>query len=214
MLVKDVMQSRLVTVTPQTVLAEAMCLVGQRGIRHLPVVDGNSLVGIVSDRDLKRAMASPATSLARAELNYLLAKLTVAEIMTRAVITIGPSFAVEDAARLMVTEKISALPVTDAGRLVGIVTETDVLDLFVRALGAGEPSSRLDVILPDKASGLGEIVKAVEGAGAPISSIVTLRSRSDVREAIVRIATINPGPAITALAAAGYSVRDGYRNPA
>jgi acetoin utilization protein AcuB len=214
MLVKDVMRSKVVTVTPRTALAEAMRLVGQRGVRHLPVVAGNDLVGIVSDRDLKRAMASPATGRARAELNFLLERLTVEEIMTRAVITIGPGFAAEDAARVMVTEKISALPVTDAGRLVGIVTETDVLDLFIRALGASEPSSRLDVMLTGQPPGLGQVVEAVEGTGAPISSIVTLRNREGLQEAIVRIATIHPGRAVTALAAAGYSVRDGYRNPA
>jgi acetoin utilization protein AcuB len=213
MLVKDIMQSNLVTVTPLASLSEAMRLVGQRGIRHLPVVDGTRLVGILSDRDLKRAMASPATSLARAELNYLLDKLTVAEIMTRAVTTIGPGFAVEDAARIMVTQKISALPVTDGNRLVGLITETDVLDLFVRALGADEASSRLEVLLPDSPAALGALVKAVETVGTPICSIVTLRGRSDVREAIMRIATINPAPAIAALAAAGYSVREGSRTP-
>jgi acetoin utilization protein AcuB len=214
MLVKDIMRTELVTVTPLASLSEAMRLVGQRGIRHLLVVDGTRLVGIVSDRDLKQAMASPATSLARAELNYLLDKLTVAEIMTRAVITIGSGFAVEDAARIMVTQKISALPVIDGNRLLGIVTETDVLELFVRALGASEASSRLEVLLPHKPAALGELVRAVETAGPPICSIVTLRGRSDVREAIVRIATINPAPAITALRAAGYSVREGVRPPA
>ncbi len=135
-------------------------------------------------------------------------------VKARTVITIGSGFAVEDAARMMVTRKISALPVVDNGRLVGIVTETDVLDLFVRALGASEASSRLEVLLPDTPAALGGLVKAVETAGTPICSIVTLRGRSDVREAIVRIATINPAPAITALAAAGYSVREGSRKPA
>lgn len=206
MLVKDVMQSKLVTVTPEASLAEAMRLLARRGIRHLPVVDKKSLVGIVSDRDLKRTMASPATSLTRAEL-------TIAEIMTREVITIGSGFAVEDAARIMVTQKISALPVVDNGRLVGMVTETDALDLFVRALGAGEASSRLEVLLPDKPAALGELVRAVEGI-ARICSIVTLRNRENFREAIVRIATIDPTAAIAALAAAGYSVRDGWRTPA
>ncbi|HET9490291.1 MAG TPA: CBS and ACT domain-containing protein [Methylomirabilota bacterium] len=213
MLIRDVMQPRLVTVTPQATLAEAMRLVGERGIRHLPVVAGDELVGIVSDRDLKRAMASPATSLVRNELAYLLARVTVDEIMTRAVITISPSFAVEDAARLMVTEKISALPVTESGRLIGIVTETDILELFVRALGASEPSSRVDVMLADERSGLGGIVDAVEKAGAAISSIVTLRDPSGRREAILRVATIDPGRVVGALTAAGHSVRDGYRRP-
>ncbi|MBI4637730.1 MAG: CBS domain-containing protein [Candidatus Rokubacteria bacterium] len=211
MLIQDIMQTNLVTVTPRTTLPEAVRLARERGIRHLPVVDGERLVGIVSDRDLKRAMASPATSLSAQELTYLLDRLSLAEIMTRAVITIAPMFPVEDAARIMVKEKISALPVTEAGRLVGIVTETDVLELFVRAMGAGEPSSRLGVAVGEDRSALAEIVQAVEGAGAPISSIMTLRDARGVREVIVRVATMNPAPAIEALAARGYALRTPVR---
>lgn len=211
MLVADVMNAKLTTVAPQTTLPEAVRLVSERGIRHLPVVDGGALVGIVSDRDLKRAMASSATSLSAHELSYLLDKLKVGEIMTRAVITIAPGFPVEEAARIMIKEKISALPVTEGGRLVGIITETDVLDLFVRAMGAGEPSSRLDVVLGDRASALVEVVEAVEAAGAAVASVMTLVNRRGLREAIVRVRTIHPGAAIDALRARGYEVRDADR---
>ena len=211
MLVQDVMQANVITITPKTTLPHAMRLVQQRGIRHLPVLENGELVGIVSYRDLKRAMASPATSLDVHELNYLLDRLAVAEIMTRAVITIAPMFPVEEAARLMVKEKISALPVTEGGGLVGIVTETDVLELLVKAMGAGEPSSRMDVVLGDRPSALAEAVKVVEGAGATISSIVTLASRAGLREAVIRVATINPGPAIKALEARGFAVRESWR---
>jgi acetoin utilization protein AcuB len=211
MLVSDVMQSKVVTITPQTTLPEAIRLARERGIRHLPVLAEGKLVGIVSDRDLKQAMASPATSLEVHELNYLLARLTVAEIMTPVVITIGPMFPVEEAARLMVNQKISALPVTEGGRLVGIVTETDVLTLFVETMGAGEPSSRLDVMLGDRPSALADVVHAVEGAGAPIASIMTLKRSAGLKEAVIRVATINPGPAIKALESRGYAVRETWR---
>ncbi len=204
MLVGDVMQTRLVTVAPDTPLSQAMALLGRRGIRHLPVVDGDRLVGIVSDRDLKRAAAPPPAGPE---------DRPVSAIMTRQVLTIAPSFPVEEAARVMVAEKISALPVTEAGSLVGIVTETDVLDLFVRALGAGEPSSRLDVELGERESALAEVVAAVERAGARIASIVTLTNRRGLREAIIRVRTINPVPAVEGLRAAGYAVRDGHRAP-
>lgn len=209
MLVRDVMQSRLVTVGPKTTLPQAMRLAAERRIRHLPVVDEGELVGIVSDRDLKQAMASPATSLEVHELNYLLNRLAVAEIMTGTVVTIGPTAPVEDAARLMLQEKISALPVMEAGQLVGIVTETDVLALFVRAMGAGTPSTRLDVVLPpERPAPLRDIVAAIETAEARISSIVTLTGRDGLREAVVRIATLDPRPALTALQAQGYTVRE------
>jgi acetoin utilization protein AcuB len=209
MLVRDVMQTKAVTITPDTTLPDAMRLASQRGIRHLPVLEYGQLVGIVSDRDLKRAMASPATSLEAHELNYLLDRLQVREIMSRGVITIGPMFPVEDAARLMVLHKIGALPVTEAGQLIGIITETDVLELFVRTLGAAEPSSRLDVVLDARPAALADITRTLEQVGATISSIMTLHGAEGMREAVVRIATINPGQAIAALRARGYTVRGG-----
>lgn len=211
MLVEDVMQSGVITITPKTSLPAAVRLMRQRGIRHLPVVDDDALVGIVSDRDLKRAMASPATSLESHELSYLLDALTVAEIMTRAVITAGRTFPVEEAARLMVKEKVSALPVTDMGRLVGIVTETDVLELFVKAMGAGEPSSRIDVLLAEREAPLAGVVHAIEEAHVRISSIMTLVDPAGRRDVVVRVQTIDPGPALARLEARGYIVRNPRR---
>jgi acetoin utilization protein AcuB len=211
-LVQDVMQTKLLTVTPETTLPEALRLTAQRGIRHLPVLDGDKLVGMVSDRDLKRAMASTATSLEAHELNYLLDRLCVREFMTGAVITIGAMSPIEDAARLMILEKIGALPVTDySERLVGLVTETDVLRLFVRALGAGEPSSRLDVMLSDRPHALAEVVQTVEGAGADISSLVTLVNDGGFKEAVIRVRTINPAPVVWALQGRGFTARGSWQ---
>jgi len=156
-------------------------------------------------------MASPATALEQHELAYLLDKVPAEEIMTRAVITAVPELPVEEAARLMVKEKISALPVTAEGRLVGIVTETDVLNLFVRAMGAGEPSSRLDILLPEGSASLGEVVAAIEDAHAGIASIVTLPGHNGRRDVVARVRTIDPGPAIKRLEARGFVVRNPWR---
>jgi len=198
MLVGDVMQTRVVTVAPFTTVPEALGLAQRRGIRHLPVVDGG-LVGIVSDRDLKRALGAGGAEERRVD-----------QIMTRAVVTVTPGAPVEEAARVMLEERISALPVVDGGRLVGIVTETDVVELFVRAMGAAQPSSRLDVVLGERPGALAEAVQAVEGADATVCSIVTL-VRGSLREAIIRVATINPGPAVSALEARGFTVREARR---
>jgi acetoin utilization protein AcuB len=211
MLVQDVMQTKLFTVTPETTLPEAQRLTAQRGVRHLPVLDGGRLVGIISDRDLKRAMASSATSLEVHELHYLLDHLKVEEIMTRVVITIGPTFPIEAAAVLMIQEKIGALLVTDGERLIGLVTETDVLRLFVRAMGAGEPSSRLDVALGNRPHALAEAVQAVEAAGAEISSMVTLTNEGGFKEVILRVRTINPTPVVCALQVRGFTTREPWR---
>jgi acetoin utilization protein AcuB len=210
-LVKDVMQAHPVTATLETRLPQLVRLLQRRGFRHLPVLDGGKLVGIISDRDVKQSMASAASTAEGRERDRLLDELTAGQIMARAMVTIGPTAGVDEAARLMATRKISALPVTESDRLVGIVTETDVLLLFVRAMGVLEPSSRVDVILRDETAGLLEVVRAVEEAGCRIASVITLAMPTGEREVMLRLATINPGPAVAALEAKGYVVRDGNR---
>jgi acetoin utilization protein AcuB len=206
MLVQDVMQRSVITVAPGTRVREVTRLLQSRGIRHAPVLDGEALVGIISDRDLKGSLASLAAAGGAGDA------LTAGDIMTRKVITTGPMFPVEEAARVMTVERISSLPVTEGDRLIGLVTETDLLLLLVRAMGVLEPSSRLDVELPATAQALTRAVQAVEASGAPISSIMTLRSpRTGLTEAVIRVTTINPGPAIRALEAQGYVVRDSWR---
>ncbi|HEY7040359.1 MAG TPA: CBS and ACT domain-containing protein [Methylomirabilota bacterium] len=209
MLVNDIMQRDVVTVTPDTRFAQVLRLLQPRGFRHVPVVDHETVIGIISDRDVKQAMVSLAGAGAvGAELEGTRERLTASEIMGRTVITIGPMETVEEAARLMATQKISALPVTEGGRLVGIVTETDVLDLFVRAMGVLEPSSRLDVSLPDPGMRLGEVVRIVEETGCRIVSLMTLGQPEGEREVVLRVATINPGAAVAALQDRGFRVRD------
>jgi acetoin utilization protein AcuB len=126
-----------VTVGPQESFRTAMHLIRQKGIRHLPVVEGKRLVGIVTDRDLRQAAPSGATSLSIHELHYLLEKLTVREIMTRQVVTIRPDQTVEEAALLLLGHRIGGLPVVREGELVGIITETDILQAFLQLRGKG-----------------------------------------------------------------------------
>ncbi len=132
MIVADLMTRSVVTVPPDTPVLDARREMVQRKIRHLPVIGpGKELLGIVTDRDIRLSLPSQATSLSVWEMNYLLTKLTVEQVMTKTVITVGPDRPASDAARLMLDQKIGALPVTDGGRLVGIVTETDMLRAFV-----------------------------------------------------------------------------------
>lgn len=131
MQVADVMQSKIVTISSETTLPAAKRMMHEHGVRHLLVVDDGLLLGLVSTHDLARALPSPATSLARYEVRSLLDRVTAKEIMSRPVIVVEPSRALEDAVRLMRAEGIRALPVTSAGRLVGLLTEADVLDFVV-----------------------------------------------------------------------------------
>ena len=133
MRVGDVMTRTLVTTPPETSVLEAQARLTREGIRHLLVTgEGGELLGIVTDRDIRLNLPSPATSLSVWEMKGLLDRLTVGEIMTKAVITVGPRREVGEAAVLMLEHKIGALPVLEDGRLAGIVTETDLL----RALAA------------------------------------------------------------------------------
>jgi acetoin utilization protein AcuB len=131
MRVHALMTAHPITVPPTTSVVEARALMTARQIRHLLVTADDRLVGIVTDRDIRLNLPSPATSLSVWEMNHLLAKLTVEQVMTRSVVTIDPIRDVRDAARIMVERKIGALPVVADDRLVGILTETDLLHAFV-----------------------------------------------------------------------------------
>jgi len=137
MQVEQWMNQDVVSLGPDDSFRTAMHLIRQKGIRHVPVVEGKRLVGIVTDRDLRQASPSGATSLSIHELHYILEKLTVREIMTKQVVTIRPDQTVEDAALLLLGHRIGGLPVVRDGELVGIVTETDILQAFLQLRGKG-----------------------------------------------------------------------------
>ncbi|MFS8534119.1 MAG: CBS domain-containing protein [Limnochordales bacterium] len=137
MKVRDVYTRGAITVTPRTSIAEARRLMEQHKIRRLPVVDGDRLVGIVTQTDLLRATPSVATSLSVWEINYLLDKVRVEEIMTRNVVTVAPDTDLAEVAQLMIDRKVGGLPVVEDGRVVGVITESDVFRALVRLLAAG-----------------------------------------------------------------------------
>jgi acetoin utilization protein AcuB len=133
MTVKELMTGAVITAPPSMPILEARNLMMKERIRHLPVADADGrLLGIITDRDIRLNLPSKATSLSVWEINHLLSKLTVDEVMTRAVITVGPDRPAREAAQLIVDHQIGALPVEDGGRLIGIVTETDLLRAFIR----------------------------------------------------------------------------------
>lgn len=130
-MVKDWMTSDPIIIDPRTTLPEAARLMKECSIRRLPVVENGRLVGIVTLGDIREASPSNATSLSIYELNYLLSRLTIGEVMTREPISITSDTSIEAAARLMLERKIGGLPVVDAGKVVGIITESDIFRLLV-----------------------------------------------------------------------------------
>ena len=140
MLVRDIMRSPVVAVPPETTLEDAYRTMREKAFRHLPVLDGGRLVGVVTDRDLRLATS------ALAPVPFP-AGSSVAAVMCREPLTASAEDAVEDAARVMRERKIGCLPVVDDGRVVGIITGIDLLDALIRMTGVDKPSGRLEVRL-------------------------------------------------------------------
>src|SRR4030043_1378419 len=150
---REKIQRNPVTISAEASFYEARNLIHEKGIRHLPVVDkNNSLVGIVTDRDIREAAPSDATLLSVQELNYLLGKLKVSSFMTPKgkLVTITPDTLIEEAVQLMHDNKIGCLPVVDGEKLYGIFTETDALEHLVEIFGLKEKGTRLTIALEDK----------------------------------------------------------------
>ncbi len=133
MKVQDLMTISCITAPPTMPVLEARPPMLEKRIRHLLVTDGPKLVGIVTDRDIRLNLPSPATSLSVWEINYLLARMTVGSVMSKDVVTIGSGADAREAAQMLLDHRIGALPVVDRGRLVGIITETDLLRAFVKS---------------------------------------------------------------------------------
>jgi acetoin utilization protein AcuB len=137
MQVSERMTQPVITALPEMPIQEALNLMREKGIRRLPVVNSKGrLRGIVSDRDLLHASPSDATSLSVWELNYLLSRVTLRDVMTKTVITLKRDTPVEEAARIMVEKKIHGMPVMDGDNVVGIITETDLFKVLVDLLEA------------------------------------------------------------------------------
>jgi acetoin utilization protein AcuB len=165
MLIKRRMSSPVITVEPNLPIMDALELMKSKGIRRTPVTKNGKLVGIISDKDLLNAAPSDATSLSVWELNYLLGKISVSEIMTKKVFTVTPDTPIEEAAYLMADKKIGGLPVMSDGHLVGLITETDLFRIFLELMGAQQDGVRVTALVPDKIGELDVLTHAITEDG-------------------------------------------------
>ncbi len=165
MFVGERMSRPVITVAPDMPIHDALVMFKKEHIRRAPVIKDGTLVGIVSATDLVNASPSPVTSLSVWELNYLLSKVTVDEVMSRKVRTVAEDTPIEEAARIMADSKIGGLPVLSEGRVVGIITETDLFKIFLELMGAREKGVRVTALIEDKAGQLAKITKAIAEAG-------------------------------------------------
>jgi acetoin utilization protein AcuB len=144
---------------------DALAMFKKERIRRAPVIKGGKLIGIVSEKDLLNASPSPATTLSVWEMNYLLSKLTIAEVMTKDVITVTEDTPIEEAARIMADNKIGGLPVVKGTRVVGIITETNLFKMFLELMGAREKGVRVTALIEDKPGMLAAVTKSIAEAG-------------------------------------------------
>jgi len=186
MRVRDYMTPQPLTISPETTVPQALKLLDERRFRRLPVLEGGKLVGIVTAKDLKDALPSKANTLSVWEISTLLEKLPVRDIMAYPVITVFEDDYIEDAALKLQEYKIGGLSVVNrAGRLVGLLTITDVLEAFIQTMGYGEGGKRLTLTMPDVPGSLARAVRAVLPSN--ILSVATAGADRDERRFVLRV---------------------------
>lgn len=203
------MAREVVTLRPDTTAEEALGLSRRKKIRHFPVVEGGTLVGIVSDRDLRSAtpvLGEPGRAAA-------LKEIVVSEVMSSEPVTANPRDPIELAADVMREKQISCLPVVENGNLVGIVTSTDMMKALVYLVGANEPGSRMEISVPDRPGALVGVAGIFGMCDINIVSVAMgARTKSPSgddayeRLAVFRADTINPDEVVGHLENAGYRV--------
>jgi len=189
MLIRERMSKPVITIHPDLPMQDALNLMRKEHIRRLPVVNKlGRLVGIVSEGELLHASPSDATSLSFYEVNYLLSKITVNEVMRKNVITVAEDTPLEEAARIMADNKIGGLPVVRDNEVVGIITETDLFKIFLELLGAREPGIRVAALVPNVPDELNKLTQAISKIGGNILSFGTfLGNSSENREVTFKV---------------------------
>jgi acetoin utilization protein AcuB len=163
-----------VSVRTDTSLKEALDLVRSSPFRHLPVLDENDkLVGIVTEKSLVYASPTSSTTLSVFEVDYILSRTKIGQVIQGEVISVGPNLPVEEAARVMIDHRIGCLPVVEDDKLIGIISDTDIFRVFVEGLGGGHPSLRITIVIPEAVGSLAQVTSHVANLGGNIHSLGT-----------------------------------------
>ncbi len=174
MLVKNWMSERVITINAEDSMQNATKLMKQHAVRMLPVTEDGKLVGVVTDRDLKRASASDATTLDVHELLYLLSKIKVKDIMTKKPITVPPDFTIEETAEVLLKNKISGVPVVDNhGNTVGTITQSDLFKVLISLTGVGQRGIQFAFQIEDRPGSIRELADIIRRYGGRMVSILT-----------------------------------------
>lgn len=187
MFVINRMTKNPITVTPDAKIDEVSNLIKVKKIRRIPVVENGKLVGFFSDRDLMRVAPSPATTLSRYEINSLLAKMCVRDIMQKKVISVNVDATIEEAALLMYKNKIGGMPVvSNVGAVIGVITETDIFKTFVDVMGLADGKTRITLEVTDKIGVVKDIATIFGEEGVSIDSLITCKKDDNKYEIVIR----------------------------
>lgn len=207
MFVINRMTKNPMTVTADTKVDEVAHLMKKHNFRRLPVVDDDKLVGFLSDSDLMRVAPSPATTLSRYEINSLLAKICVRDIMKKDVVSVNVDATIEEAALIMYKNKIGGMPVvSNMGAVVGVITETDIFKTFVDVMGLADGKTRITLEVTDKIGVVKDIAEIFGQAGVSIDSLITCKKEDNKYEIVIRGDITNIDDIKAKLEAKGYKV--------
>jgi acetoin utilization protein AcuB len=208
------MTTDLITVAPDASLVKVRDVLREHNIKQVPVVNEQGiLVGILTDRYIKQAWASPATTLSIYELTYVLQRVPVESVMIKDVVSIAPDATIERAAKILHDRKIGSLPVVENNKLVGIITSTDLMEVLLDGLGVEEESGRLVVLVRDRIGVLADVCTLLKDANVSILSLITLplHKYPGIHELVIRVGSSDRDRAVDHLNKAGYRVLLEYK---
>ena len=201
------MTSEVITVTPNDNIADTIALMREKKVNRLPVIENDLVVGIVTDGDLREISPSPASTLSIFELNYLVAKTSIREVAIKNVITCRTDSNIEDAAILMRGHHISGLPVVDDGKLMGIITQTDIFDAFLEIMGFHIPGERVVIETRDQVGILAELATIIKDFNVNIASFAGHHLADQRIQILVRLNGDRVAEVIEFLSKKGYKLQ-------
>jgi acetoin utilization protein AcuB len=208
MRIRDFMSTNVVAVDEKTTIHDARKIMEAHKIRRLPVMKRDKLVGLVTKHMLLEASPSPATALSIYELHYLLAKMTVKDMMVKNPYSVSPDMPAEEALQLGQEMGYGGFPVVEEGRLVGVVTESDIVRLMTRVLGLREKATRLDIKASKKFGNMQRILKVLDEQKTVLLSMMTIppEQEDDDWLIVLRLKSHDAKSIVKALKSSGFNI--------
>jgi acetoin utilization protein AcuB len=197
MLVSQIMSAKIVTISPNRRVGQALKLMQKHQIRHLPVMEKDRMVGWITSRDLREIL-----------LASMLEEIKVGDVMVQAPMSVTPDTEVEEAARLIHEHKIGGMPVVEGDRLVGVITMQDLIAAFIAMLGLLKSSSRLDLLLETQPEALDAATRLIKAAGGKVINVALGPTRGNKRPYFFRLEKADLEPIVDTLKQQGYEVLD------